>query len=154
MDRTKESLFNILGNRLSWENTDMADLFAGTGNISLEACSRGARKVIAVDVHVPCCRFIRGSAELLDFQNLIVQSQDVLKWVKDQKDTFDFIFLDPPYQMPGQAELVQSLYSKFLRPEGWLVLEHALQGDYSHLEGFQEIRSYGQSAFSFYHKPE
>ena len=155
MDRTKESLFNILQNKLDWENSDVLDLFAGTGNISLEAASRGAKSVTAVDQHTGCAAFIRKMADELGFSQVSVYCKDVLSWKDSAPGFYDLIFLDPPYSLIGQAELVSSLFhSNALKPKGILVLEHSPQGSYSHLEGFQEMRKYGQSAFSFFYKSE
>lgn len=155
MDRTKESLFNILQNKLDWENSDVLDLFAGTGNISLEAASRGAKSVIAVDQHVGCTTFIRKVADELGFSQVRVYCKDVLSWKDLLPGSFDLIFLDPPYSLVGQADLVSDLFkSRSLKSGGILVLEHSPNGNYSHLEGFQEMRKYGQSAFSFFYKPE
>ena len=55
----KESLFNILNNHYSIENTTVLDLFAGSGNISLEFISRGSNNVIAVDNNIKCVNFIK-----------------------------------------------------------------------------------------------
>lgn len=155
MDRTKESLFNILDNRLDWENTRVLDLFAGTGNISLEAASRGALQVVSVDKHPGCAGFIRKTAAELGFTQLEVVCRDALGWQGYISGSFDFIFLDPPYHLSGQAALISGLInSEFLAPGGILILEHAVTGDYRQCPGYTETRKYGQSAFSFFNKPE
>ncbi len=155
MDRTKESLFNILQNHLVWEESSVLDLFSGTGNISLEAASRGAQSIVSVDQHPACAAYIRKMAEELGFIQIKVLCKDVLKWYPSNPGSFDFIFLDPPYQMSGQTELVNTLLlGKWLRPKGILVLEHNPIAEFAHLPGFTEMRKYGQSAFSFFTKPE
>jgi 16S rRNA (guanine(966)-N(2))-methyltransferase RsmD len=155
MDRTKESLFNILQNHLVWEESSVLDLFSGTGNISLEAASRGALSVISVDQHPACATYIRKMSEELGFTQIKVYCKDVLKWYPSIPGSFDFIFLDPPYQLSGQTELVEKLLlGKWLNPGGILVLEHNPITEFAHLPGFTEMRKYGQSAFSFFTKPE
>jgi 16S rRNA (guanine(966)-N(2))-methyltransferase RsmD len=154
MDRTKESLFNILQNYLEWDKSAVLDLFSGTGNISLEAASRGAQSVVSVDQHSACAAYIRKMAEELQFTQIKVYCKDVLKWYPSLPGSYDFIFLDPPYQLNGQAELVHALlFGKWLNPKGILVLEHNPNGVFSHVPGFTEMRKYGQSAFSFFTKP-
>lgn len=153
MDRSKESLFNILSHKIEWNETDVLDLFAGTGNISLEAASRGAKSVLAVDQHPECIKFIQKSADKLDFPALKTICADVLSWQKNIQQSYSLIFLDPPYLLPGQKVLVESLFSGIaLKTGGWMILEHLSHLDYSDLQGFIETRKYGQSAFSFFYK--
>ena len=59
-DMAKESLFNILRNRYSFSTISVLDLFAGTGNISYEFASRGAKAITAVDANAGCARFFPG----------------------------------------------------------------------------------------------
>jgi 16S rRNA (guanine(966)-N(2))-methyltransferase RsmD len=58
-DFAKESLFNILNNEIDFEECDILDLFSGTGNITYEFASRGAKHITCVDVNVKCCSFIK-----------------------------------------------------------------------------------------------
>ena len=153
MDKTKEALFNILENRISWDECNMLELFAGTGNISLEAGSRGALSITAVDQHIGCVKYIREISKTLALDQILPIKSDVLKWIKTPPaKPYDLIFLDPPYAMPGQLEMVtQLLQAQWLAPEGWLVWEHVSQSNYADLPGFVEKRVYGTTAFSFYH---
>ena len=58
-DIAKEGLFNILNNKIDFEDLTVLDLFCGTGNISLEFASRGAKKIYSVDKHSPCLFFLK-----------------------------------------------------------------------------------------------
>lgn len=62
-DIAKEALFNILQNRLDFDEIECLDLFAGTGNISFELASRGALSVQAVDLHFKCIQYIQDTAK-------------------------------------------------------------------------------------------
>ena len=75
-DAAKESLFNILGNHLEWEELEVLDLFAGIGSISYEFISRGAKNVHAVDIHPGCTNFIRfGSSRFCLRASMISESR-------------------------------------------------------------------------------
>lgn len=150
-DRTKEALFNMLNNWYDWEDMSVLDLFSGTGNISLECWSRGADKVISVERDRRCVNSIKKSFEQLGIQTGKVVAMDVWSFVKQCKDSFDLIFLDPPYQMPKQEILVRLIIDNNLIAEaGTLVVEHADQLQFDSLPHFTFSRSYGSSNLSFF----
>src|SRR6056297_149625 len=96
LDRVKESLFNIIGYPLNGYN--ILDLFAGTGNLGLEALSRGASFVTFVDNNRECYRVIKRNVELLNFNaRSEILNKDSLKFLEDTSKKFDIIFMDPPY---------------------------------------------------------
>jgi 16S rRNA (guanine966-N2)-methyltransferase len=151
-DRAKESLFNILNNRFDWSDISVLDLFSGTGNISYEFSSRGSQNVVAVDAHPACTAFINKTANALELSIQVVK-QDVGFYLDRNRQSFDVIFCDPPYDFT--SEVLQKLVSQcltggHLKPEGILILEHFKQVDLSEMPGFQESRRYGQSVFSFF----
>ena len=153
-DRAKESLFNILGHRVFWEEATVLDLFAGTGNISYECASRGCPRVVAVDADPGCVRFIRKTAEDLQMP-IDVYRQDAMKFLGQCRERFDLIFADPPYRISGEGlrELAtHCLEQGLLKEGGILVLEHGPQRDLSDLPGFQEVRKYGSTLLSFFGK--
>ena len=69
-DFAKENLFNVLGNIIDYEDTDVLDLFAGTGSISYEFASRGARSVTSVEINAVHYNFIRQTARELGATNI------------------------------------------------------------------------------------
>lgn len=151
-DRAKESLFNILGHSIYWEEGSVLDLFAGTGNISYECASRGCPHVVAVDAHPGCIRFIQKTAEALELP-IRTHKRDVLKFLNQCEERFDLIFADPPYDIPetalaGLASVC--LERGLLKNGGVLVIEHSPKKDLSQQAGFAEVRKYGSSAFSFF----
>ncbi|MEJ2585755.1 MAG: RsmD family RNA methyltransferase [Robiginitalea sp.] len=151
-DRAKESLFNILGHQILWEEWAVLDLFAGTGNISYECASRGCPHVVAVDSHAGCVRFIRKTADELQLP-VSTHRQEVLKFLKKCAEQYDLIFADPPYDIPEATlrELVSHCLERgLLKKGGVLVIEHSPQRDLSGQEGFSEMRSYGSTRFSFF----
>ncbi len=152
-DRTKEALFNTLQHRLAWSETTVCDLFAGTGNISFECCSRGAKQVLAVEKHPKCIRAIQQAAHTLGLAQLEVHQADAFRFAASSKMNFDFIFMDPPYELPNQPELVHQLLDRLLKDtDSLLVVEHRSQYDFSDLPGFESVRKYGSSSLSFFSK--
>jgi len=154
-DRTKESLFNILSQRVQWPGLSVLDLFSGTGNISLECWSRGATQVVSVDRHPRCVRAIRQGMSELGIQGAEVIQSDVKKFLRQSGRSFDLIFMDPPYDMEGQKELVLQVFEKqWLAPQGWLIIEHRSLRSFDDLPHFSFVRTYGSSSLSFFQLAE
>ncbi|MEM0995793.1 MAG: 16S rRNA (guanine(966)-N(2))-methyltransferase RsmD [Bacteroidota bacterium] len=154
-DQAKEGLFNILRHRMLLGGARVLDCFAGTGNMSYEFLSRGAAHVTAVDRHPGCLRFIRTQFAILAPDRGHTVKSDVLRFLQKDSGVYDIIFLDPPYAMAGQAELVATCFRRnLLREGGWLILEHATREDHGPSPYFVELRRYGSSAFSIYQYPD
>ncbi|PKP52085.1 MAG: 16S rRNA (guanine(966)-N(2))-methyltransferase RsmD [Bacteroidetes bacterium HGW-Bacteroidetes-1] len=152
-DLAKESLFNILNNRIDFDNLRAIDLFAGSGNISYELISRGCAQVIAVDHTLKCIHFISQTAQLLNMENLQTVRSDVFRYLSMQKLPYDLIFADPPYDLPEEDyhALVTLIFEKnLLKEEGNLIIEHSKGVDFSTHARFLESRRYGKVHFSFF----
>lgn len=149
-DFGKESLFNILENKIDITKIEVLDLFAGTGNISFEFASRGAKKIICVDQQRSSVNFIKETANQLDLP-IIAKKNDAFRFLKTLKFSFDLIFADPPYghlranELPGII-----LKSSILNENGLLVIEHGVENDFSNHENFIEKRTYSRVNFSFF----
>ncbi len=150
-DRTKESLFNILTNYFDFEGLAVLDLFSGTGNISLEFISRGAKRIVAVDAHHGCLGFLKKQLVALEFRDFQTIKRDVKKYIQSGNEQFDIIFMDPPYAMDGQEKIIEGIFSRnLLLPDGMLIVEHYHLKDFSQQEGFLFSRKYGDSSISFF----
>ncbi len=151
-DIAKEALYNILANRIDFEETAMLDLFGGTGMHSLEFLSRGCEKVVYVDKYYPSVRWVKEQASLLGVDDRItVIKKDVKSYLSSVEDSFDFIFADPPYALPWIADLpVRIMESSVCK--NTLVIEHGSDTSFEQNELCHEVRSYGQSRFSFFSK--
>ncbi|WNJ20929.1 16S rRNA (guanine(966)-N(2))-methyltransferase RsmD [Pontibacter sp. G13] len=149
-DRTKEALFNILSNRYEWEGMRVLDLFAGTGNMTYEFWSRGVESVLSVDQHIGCVKTIQRGLKELGVPGKVVKA-DVRKFIRQHSGSYDLIFMDPPYAMPGQDQIIQQIMEgKLLAAQGDLWVEHASQNSFDHLPGFVELRKYGSSSVSLF----
>ncbi len=149
-DLAKESLFNILNNYFFFEAVTVIDLFAGTGNVSLEFASRDAVSVTSVDIHQPCVDFIKKMAGELKYTNLSAVKSDAFQFLEHQKMPVDIIFADPPYNMENIEKIPEMVFSNnLLKPDGWLIIEHSKIHDFSSHEKFYQHRNYGKVNFTF-----
>jgi len=150
-DFAKESLFNILNNHLDLDGIDALDLFSGTGNISFELASRGAKAVTAVDSNSKCCSFTKEKAIEFGFENIRTVKSNAFSFIKGMSGKYDLIFADPPYDMDTTNTLPGLIFEKELLKEGGiLVVEHNRDTDLSLSEHFQEKRTYGNVNFSIF----
>jgi 16S rRNA (guanine966-N2)-methyltransferase len=152
-DFSKESLFNILENRISWEETDALDLFSGTGSISFELVSRGCRRVTSVEKDFRHCRFIRETAGNLGIGNISVVKDKAFHFLSVSHESYDLVFADPPFTMVNFQETADKVMkSDALKSGGLFILEHSKANSFNHLPEFLEIRKYGSVHFSFFRK--
>ncbi|MCD4745477.1 MAG: 16S rRNA (guanine(966)-N(2))-methyltransferase RsmD [Bacteroidales bacterium] len=150
-DMAKESLFNILDNNYYFEGLEILDLFAGTGNISYEFASRGCQNIIAVDNNYKCTSFIKETAEKLKFKNLNVVKINVFDFLKYTNNSFNIIFADPPYNLNRVKEIPELIFdNQLLIKDGWLIIEHSKEINFSEHPHFFQHRIYGKVNFSFF----
>ncbi|TXK72980.1 16S rRNA (guanine(966)-N(2))-methyltransferase RsmD [Mesonia sp. K4-1] len=154
-DIAKEGLFNILNNRIHFQDISVLDLFSGSGNITYEFISRGTQNITAVDQHYGCVKFIKETSLELEGSVNTIKS-DVFKYLEKVNTKFDLIFADPPYDFSEELfeNIVQLVFENdFLEEDGVLIIEHSKHTE--HLKNhtyFTEERRYGGSVFSFFSK--
>ena len=157
-DRVKESLFSILGPRLP--GARVLDLFAGTGQLAIEALSRGAASAVLVESGREPAEVIRHNLDRtgLSGKARLVRTdcRSALRVLAAEGCAFDLVFLDPPYaEAPrwfGQLAPVL-LTGGLLAPGGLLVLEQEARNPASgSVMGLQSCRTcrYGTTMLSFY----
>jgi 16S rRNA (guanine(966)-N(2))-methyltransferase RsmD len=150
-DFAKESLFNLLNNRLDFEGIDMLDLFAGTGGIGIEFVSRGARSVTAVEIAHVQQNWIIACCRQLGIRNLSVIRGDVFKFLNACRTKYDLVFADPPYALEELPTLPETILERdILKENGWLVIEHGKDTDFTDHPRHVETRTYGSVHFSFF----
>jgi 16S rRNA (guanine(966)-N(2))-methyltransferase RsmD len=149
-DFAKESLFNILENKVEIEGLKVLDLFGGTGNISYEFASRGAESVLTVDKSMDSYKFINTFAHENDLPVKCVKS-DVFKFLNKPKDSFPLVFADPPYDLRNIKTLPSVIFkNNWVVPNGLLVVEHGRETDFSKEAHYIETRTYSRVNFSFF----
>ncbi len=152
-DFAKENLFNVLTNLIDFEACDVLDLFAGTGSISYEFASRGARSVTSVEINTVHADFIRQTARELGALNLYVAKANAFLYLKSCAKQFDLIFSDAPYDLEGSEAVIDLvLEGKLLREGGMLIFEHPKGKTFDTHPYFWQLRSYGSVQFSFMRK--
>ena len=121
-DFAKENLFNVLSNYFDFEedNVRALDLFAGTGSISIELVSRGCQQVISVEKDRDHYAFICKIMQEVKTDKCIPVRGDVFKYIKGGREQFDFIFADPPYELPGLETLPDLVFENNMLAEGGL----------------------------------
>lgn len=124
-DRTRETLFNMLTSRLgSFEGLKVADLFAGSGALGLEALSRGAAHCLFVEQDRAALDAIRANIAALEARSRAeVQAGSVMA-LGTSAEAFDLILADPPYETgAGMVALDRLLRLGWIGPETWIALE-------------------------------
>ncbi len=151
-DIAKEALFNVLMNRLNFEEVAFLDLFGGTGAHTFEFLSRGCMDVTYVDNYLGCVQFVRKTSSELGFNKFLsVVRMDVFKYIKICNRKFDYIFAGPPYPLHWLDKIPDLVFShELLDANGFFVLEHNDDHNFSGHTRLQEKRKYGQTNFSFF----
>ena len=152
-DFAKENLFNVLGNMVDFEEIDVLDLFAGTGSISYEFASRGAKSITSVEINAVHYNFICSTARTFRMSNIHPVKANVFLYVKSCTKQFDVIFSDAPYDLEGSEQVVDAVFENGLLKEGGiLIFEHSKSQDFSSHPNFLRLRSYGSVQFSIFQK--
>lgn len=121
-DRTRETLFSMLASRLgSFEDLAVADLYAGSGALGLEALSRGAATAVFVETDAAARRIIEANAHRLGVTvDVLATSAERLPGGR----SFDLILADPPYAAEAGSMVVAAVSkADWLAPGGWLAVE-------------------------------
>ena len=156
-DRVKETLFNKLMFQI--EGTRVVDLFSGTGNLGIEALSRGAREVIFVEKHPQSIQILKKNLEKLKVPpaDYKVVNMDVLSYLKKYEgEPFDIIFADPPFtEKMAHAVMEHASASAAFGAETLLTIEsekrERMEEAYGDLERYDQ-RAFGYKILSFFRK--
>ncbi len=121
MDKVRSAVFSSISD--STINADVLDLFAGSGSYGIEALSRGARSATFVDKGLIQIKTIIDNLKTLKIEGKVIKS-DAFLFLRDCKDMFDIIFIDPPYKEIDYNLLLDAVYmANILKENGIIVLE-------------------------------
>ncbi len=150
-DVAKEALFNIIENNLAIKNLHTLDLFGGTGCISYELASRGAKEITVVEKDISMYGFIKKTSQALGFVNFQILKMDVFKFIAQSTNKFDLIFAGPPYALTTIDDLPILIFEKkLLNYNGWFILEHTPANNYTQFPFYKTSRNYGTTVFSIF----
>jgi 16S rRNA (guanine966-N2)-methyltransferase len=126
-DRVRQTIFDMLANRLVLDGARVLDLFAGSGSLGIEALSRGAAHATFVEQAHQAAGFIELNLRTLGCTgSALVLESDALGFIRSGEGPFDLIFADPPYGFGRTPEIPELIFSRgILRPAGLLLIEHA-----------------------------
>ncbi len=156
LDRVKEALFSKIQPYI--EDSRILDLFSGTGNIALEAVSRGAKKAVMIEKDQEALRVIIENVNSLGFEDKCrAYKNEVFRAVEilgRKREKFDIIFMDPPYKENLCAEVLKAIEKNGIMAEnGMIICEHHLSerldqeiGEYKKVDE----KSYGKKTLTFY----
>lgn len=135
-DRIKETLFNMIQNDVP--GSYFLDLFAGSGQIGLEAISRGASYGVFVEnAKKPALCIMENIRFTKSEKETVLLQMDVISALRSMegKYRFDIIFMDPPYHMSLEKDVLSYLQtSSLLKDDGLIIVEAALNTDFSYLQ--------------------
>mgnify|MGYP004640135997 CR=1 FL=1 len=150
-DRTKESVFNIISDFV--HDSVCLDLFCGTGNLGIEALSRGAKEVVFVDNSKESVALTKKNLEKVR-ENAKVFLSDAISFLKTQTKKYDIIFIDPPYGSDVSIIAVKTIFENdLLTQNGIIVFERDVPfvSDMPGISVFDQ-RKYGKAVISFVRK--
>ena len=155
-DRVKESLFNIINPYIRESN--ILDLFAGTGSLGIECLSRGAKNCVFVDKSKDSINIIKSNVKKARVENestiLNIDFKDAVKRLSSQNQKFDVIFMDPPYYENMFIECLKIIDElNLLYEDGIIIVEHDTKDLFDESIGNlvkSRDKKYGNTTLTFY----
>ncbi len=150
-DFAKEGLFNLIDNEFYYEKLNVLDLFSGTGNITYEFLSRGAKNVTLVEKNRRYAAFIEKTANTMFPDQARVVVADVFKYLEKAPLNYDIIFADPPYDLENIENLPNLVFaSENIKENCLFILEHSEKYSFAEHPHFEKEKKYGKVRFSFF----
>lgn len=154
-ERIRNAIFNKLGAEVDFEGIKVLDAFAGSGSLGFEALSRGAGDVVFVERDHIAQKVITSNIKTLGVSNTTkLVKAPVSSWMNTTTDTFDLIFVDPPYHDPQLSTAIK--INRLLKPNGLMVLSLPSRSEVPTELGVVVVdnRSYGNAAIAYYRRED
>ncbi len=159
-DRVKESLFNIINSYIM--DSEVLDLFAGTGSLGIECLSRGAAGCVFVDSSRESLQVVKSNIKKARMENesIVINTtyQDAIKKLSIQNKKFDLIFMDPPYYKDMFVDALSRIgENNLLQEDGLIVVEHDSKEILPEQIGNiikTKIKKYGNTTITLYQMEE
>lgn len=125
-DRIKETIFNILNNKLEFDGISVLDLFAGSGALGIEAISRGAKQCIFIDKDSLSVKLIHENLGVIKSDAKVFNTDYKVAIKKLENTQFDLIIIDPPYALKEENSILELILKyNILKPSGIVYIEHS-----------------------------
>lgn len=136
-DRIKETLFNMINNRLV--DCDFLDLFSGSGAIGIEALSRGSKSVVFVENNrsaINCIKYNLHNTKLEEYATVLnAEALSAIRSLEISGKVFDVIFMDPPYNKEHEKQVLHLLQnSNIIYCDTLIIVEASKETDFSYIE--------------------
>lgn len=153
-DRVKQTLFDMLANRIEMDGANVLDLFAGSGGLGIEALSRGAQHTTFVENDDDAARFIEQNIRMIgcEGQTSLVET-DAVTFINRCNESFDLIFADPPYGFEETTNIPQMIFNRnMIAQHGYLLIEHMneLRFESTPLYAAGPEKRFGKTLVSFF----
>jgi 16S rRNA (guanine966-N2)-methyltransferase len=151
-DRIREAAFNLTG---PVDGAAVLDLFAGSGAMALEALSRGAERATLVESEREACRTINDNLDKLRLTGARVLCQDVRRFLAGERQVYDLILVDPPYDLVESLGVPLSAHlPRLLAADGLVVYETSSRQEPT-LDGLalRTSRKYGNVRLTLFEQP-
>lgn len=152
-DRVKEALFSIIN--FDIPGAKVLDLFGGTGQLGIEAMSRGAERCVFVDAREDACKLIKENLKRTKLEGAVVRS-DYMNYLNRCKEQFSIIFLDPPYAEEYLENAIKRIAEiDILQTDGIIVAERPVGKEVTwEIDGYQRSKDYkyGKTLLTIYRR--
>ena len=150
-EMVKEAVMSMI--QFEIEGTSFLDLYAGCGQMGIEALSRGAHRCVFVDSSSKACDLIRRNLEHTGFlSSSLVVTSNAGNWIKTARGPFDIAFIDPPYGHDGLEKIITRL-SEIMRESGIILVECPIKSAMPETAGAFSLKReyrYGQTKIARY----
>ena len=129
-DRVRETLFNLLNNRIDFDNIEVLDFYSGSGSLGLECISRGAKHVTFVEKNFQIYKNLLDNIKLLGVESSckVVKSEAIDYSKRVPEKQYDLIIADPPFFKEDIYQVVKNLQgNNFLKEDARIVIERSIQ---------------------------
>lgn len=154
-DRVRQTIFNMLANRMELEGARVLDLFAGSGSLGIEALSRGAKHVLFIERDEEPARLLGETLRTFGAEaSAEVLVLDAMSFLLTTTGVFDLVFADPPYGFGQTGTLPSILFDRhLLSPNGYLLIEHEKALRFESTPEFTAgpEKRFGGSVVTFFH---
>ena len=126
-DRVRQTIFDMLANRIDLDGARVLDLFAGSGSLGIEALSRGAAHATFVESEDEAVRYLEANVRALGCEGATeILPMDAMGYLRGTREPFDLVFADPPYAFAETIEIPRIVFQKnYVKPHGYLLIEHS-----------------------------